>query len=145
MKKRLELLSFIAALVMLFGIIASLYSLARAQQTNPQQPPQTQQPPDTQTPASQSQQQPGQAQPGQQTPGQAQPGQAPDQAQQPDRKGVKEFVGTVVKQQDKYVFQDSTTGTICDIDHQDEVKKFEGKKVRVHGTLDVNTKMIHVR
>ena len=108
MKKRLELLSFIAALVMLFGIIASLYSLARAQQTNPQQPPQTQQPPDTETPASQSQQQPGQAQPGQQTPGQAQPGQAPDQAQQPDQKGAKEFVGTVMKQQDKYVFQDST-------------------------------------
>ena len=113
MKKRLELLSFIAALVMLFGIIASLASLARTQQTNLQQPPRAQKPSDTQTPASQSQQrpgqaQPGQAQPGQQTPGQAQPGQAPDQAQQPDRKGVKEFVGTVVKQQDKYVFQDST-------------------------------------
>ena len=31
-----------------------------------------------------------------------------------------------------------------DIDHQDEVKKFEGKKVRVKGTLDASNK-IHVQ
>lgn len=59
--------------------------------------------------------------------------------------GVQEFVGTVVKSGDKYVLQDASTGNSYDIDHQDEVKKFEGKRVRVHGTLDPSTKMIHVQ
>jgi uncharacterized protein YdeI (BOF family) len=140
-KKRLEVLSFIAALIMLFGIIASLSSLAQSQQNSPDT--QHAQPPSQQAPDTQAPQQP--AQPGQAKPGQATPGQAPDQAQQPDQGGAKEFVGTVVKQGDKYVFQDATTGTTYDIDHQDEVKKFEGKKVRVHGTLDASTKTIHVR
>jgi Protein of unknown function (DUF5818) len=58
---------------------------------------------------------------------------------------VQTFTGTVVKQGDKYVLQDAATGTTYDIDHQDEVKKFDGKKVRVHGTLDASTKMIHVQ
>lgn len=143
--KKLEALSLIAALVILFGIIASLGSLAQGQQAHPQQPTQTQQPPDTQAP-----QQPGQAQPRQSQPGHAQPEQPargqtqPDQAQ-PDPDADKEFVGTIVKQDDKYVFQDAATGTTYDIDHQEEVKKFEGKKVRVHGTLDASTKTIHVR
>lgn len=113
--------------------------------------------PDAQQPAPQSQ--PSQAAPSQspaqpsaapQTPSQAQPSQTPDAGQptassQPDASGSQEFVGTVSKQGDKYVFQEAATGTTYDIDHQDEVKKFEGKRVRVHGTLDPNTKMIHVK
>jgi uncharacterized protein YdeI (BOF family) len=72
--------------------------------------------------------------------------QQPDQAQSTDQSGgASEFVGTVVKQGDKYMFQDAASGSTYDIDHQDEVKKFEGKKVRVRGTLDPNTKMIHVQ
>jgi hypothetical protein len=59
--------------------------------------------------------------------------------------GVQEFVGTVVKQGDKYVLKDASTGTTYNIDHQDEVKKFDGKRVRVHGTLDPATKTIHVQ
>lgn len=70
--------------------------------------------------------------------------QAPDTTQQGDANGSKEFVGTIVKQGDKWVFQDSATGATYDIDHQDEVKKFEGKKVRVRGTLDSSGK-IHVQ
>jgi uncharacterized protein YdeI (BOF family) len=143
--KKFALLSFIAA----FAIaIVSWGGLAQAQQsgsaaqpaTQTQQPqtqePQTQ-PPDTQAPANdQGAQQPGQAQPQQQ---------APDQSAQADPSGSREFVGTVVKQGDKYMFQDAASGTTYDIDHQDEVKKFDGKKVRVHGTLDPNGKMIHVQ
>ena len=144
MNKHFALLSFIAA----FAIsMVSWGGLAQAQQTDTsgQQPStQTQQPPDTQAPAASQGQQPGQAQPDQPSPGQAQR-QAPDQSVQSEADGSKEFIGTVVKQGDKYMFQDAASGTTYDIDHQDEVKKFEGKKVRVHGTLDPNGKMIHVQ
>jgi hypothetical protein len=51
----------------------------------------------------------------------------------------------IVKSGDKYVLQDSASNTTYDIDHQDEVKQYEGKKVRVHGTLDASGKMIHVQ
>jgi hypothetical protein len=142
-------LPFIAALAMFFASI-SWGSLA-AQQTTPdtQQPTtQTQQPPDTQAPPPSQSSQPAQTQQGQTTP--SQPSSAPpDTSATPDPSasatGAKEFVGTVMKQGDKYVFQDSATGTTYDIDRQDEVKKFEGKKVRVHGTLDSSGKMIHVQ
>ena len=89
-----------------------------------------------------------------QRPGQQhQPGQAPDQSAQPapdsqaqsQQPGVQVFTGTIVKAGDKYMFQDSASGDTYDIDAQDQVKQFEGKKVRVHGTLDPSTKMIHVQ
>jgi len=135
-KKQLAFLSFAA-----FAVI-SCGALLQAQQTDPSaappaqtQPAQTQ-PPETQAP-------PAERQPGQQTPDQSQ---SPAQDQMaPNSAGeTQEFVGTVVKQGDKYVLQDAA-GTSYDIDHQDEVKKFEGKKVRVNGTLDPSTKTIHVQ
>ena len=49
-----------------------------------------------------------------------------------------------MKQGNKYGLKDDS-GKMYDIDHQDEVKKFDGKKVRVHGTIDPNTKTIHVQ
>jgi hypothetical protein len=130
-----------------FGMI-TLGSTMQAQDTQqPSTPPQTQQPPDTQAPA------PQQTAPAQ-TPDQnsqmpsssSQAPATPDQSQvnTPDG-GTSEYVGTVVKQGDKYVFQDAASGQTYDIDHQDEVKKFEGKKVRVKGTLDPSTKTIHVQ
>lgn len=108
-------------------------------QTQQQPAPPTQQPPDAQAPSSQSQ-------PGQQSPDQAQPTPPSAQAQptEPNR-GTDELVGTIVKKGDKYVFQDAATGNTYDIDHQEEVKAFEGKKVRVHGTLDPKANMIHVQ
>jgi Protein of unknown function (DUF5818) len=148
-RKRLESFSFIATVAALFAMI-SLGTLLQAQQSTPdtqqptpqsQQAPQTQQTPDTQAPQSTPES-------GQQTPSQTQPAAPPpsqDQAQQTDATGTKEMVGTIVKQGDKYMFQDTATGTAYDIDHQDEVKKFEGKRVRVHGTIDPNTKTIHVQ
>lgn len=54
------------------------------------------------------------------------------------------FSGTVTKQGDKYVLKDDA-GHTYDIDHQDEVKKFEGKRVRVQGTLDPSTNKIMVK
>jgi uncharacterized protein YdeI (BOF family) len=90
-------------------------------------------------------------QPGQDPAQQQQPRQAPDQTgQAPDARaqsqpGVQVFTGTIVKSGDKYMFQDSTSNTTYDIDHQDVVKQYEGKKVRVHGILDSGGKMIHVQ
>ena len=125
--------SFIAALAVLFASL-SLGSVAHAQQA-----PDTQQPPDTQAPPPQTQA------PSQTAPRPNQPAQSDDSATPTSDSTEKEFVGTVMKQGDKYVFQEQATGTTYDIDHQDEVKKFDGKKVRVHGTLDPNGKMIHVQ
>jgi uncharacterized protein YdeI (BOF family) len=148
--KKFALLSLIAAFAIAMvswgGLAQAQQSGSAAQQPSTQtQQPQAQQPPDTQAPGTdQSAPDAGQAQPGQETPGRAQQ-QAPDQSAQADPSGSKEFVGTVVKQGDKYMFQDAASGTTYDIDHQDEVKKFDGKKVRVHGTLDPNGKMIHVQ
>jgi uncharacterized protein YdeI (BOF family) len=102
------------------------------------------------TPSAQHQyptQQSGQEQAQPQQPRQApdQSGQAPDSQAQSQQPGVQVFTGTIVKSGDKYMFQDSASNTTYDIDHQDQVKQFEGKKVRVHGTLDSNGKMIHVQ
>jgi uncharacterized protein YdeI (BOF family) len=51
------------------------------------------------------------------------------------------FSGTVVKQGDKYVLKDDS-GKIYDIDHQSDVAKFDGKRVRVQGTLDPSGKIM---
>jgi len=37
------------------------------------------------------------------------------------------------------------SGHVYDIDHQDEVKKFDGKRVRVQGTLDPSGNKIMVK
>ena len=55
------------------------------------------------------------------------------------------LTGTIVKSGDKYMLQDADSGKSYDIDHQDQVKQYEGKKVRVHGTLDASGKTIHVQ
>ena len=54
------------------------------------------------------------------------------------------FAGTIMKSGDKYVLQD-TSGTSYDVDRQDLVKKYEGQKVRINGTLDQDGKTIHVK
>jgi uncharacterized protein YdeI (BOF family) len=93
-----------------------------------------------------STQQPGQMS-GQQP--QTQPRQDPTAAGQPaadsSQAGGQVFTGTIVKSGDKFVFQDAESGTTYDVDHQDQVKQFEGKKVRIHGTLDASGKKIHVQ
>jgi len=154
MKNRFQSFSFLLTLGIVLGMLA-LGGTLQAQQTPPQsqQPmPETQQPPQQQAPtqapdstqqAPTQQQTPDQQPSAQPAPRSAQP---PDsQAQSSDAAGVQTFTGTVVKQGDKYMLQDAASGTTYDIDHQDEVKKFEGKKVRVHGTLDAGGKMIHVQ
>lgn len=101
---------------------------------SPSSPPASSQTPDQSAPPSSS---PA-------TPGSAPPGSAPQgSATQPG--GVQSFSGTIVKQGDKCVLQEEATGQAYDLDHQDEVQKFVGKRVRVHGTLDPSGKLIHLQ
>jgi outer membrane biosynthesis protein TonB len=127
---------------------------AAAPQSQPTQPTD----PTAQQPATppQSQSSPTAEQSGQQpSDSQAQPSRTPDQGGQaaPDSQGQpsasasdsQTFSGTVVKSADKYVLQDEASGKTYDIDHQEQLKQYEGKRVRVHGTLDASGKMIHVQ
>ena len=80
--------------------------------------------------------------PSSQTPEKSQ--QAAPEASANSATGVQTFSGNVVKSGDKFVLQDES-GTTYDTDHQDEMAKFEGKRVKVHGTLDASGKMIHIQ
>ena len=165
MTKRVQSFWLLSALVVFLSVGISL----NAQQTTPQTAapdPQAQQPTATQptAPAETDQTQtPAQA-PSSQTPDEAQPTQTPSQppAQTPDRAtppastsdsqaqsaeptGAQSFSGTIVKSGDKYMLKDEASGQTYDIDHQDEVQKYEGKRVKVHGTLDASGKMIHLQ
>ena len=124
MKKQVQYLSYLGVLALFLSAAISLYA----------QTPQTQQP------------EPQSQQPAQQAPPD-QSGQAsPDaQAQPSQMAGVQTFTGSIVKSGNKYMFQDAASGNTYDIDHQDEVQKFDGKKVTVHGTLDANSKVIHIK
>ena len=52
------------------------------------------------------------------------------------------FSGTVVKSGDKYVLQ---VGSMTyQLDDQDKAKQFEGKQVKVNGSLDKDTRTIHI-
>jgi hypothetical protein len=154
MKKHSRSLLFISAVALFLSAALGL----NAQSTPSTQPPDTQaqQPstPDQTTPATTpSQTAPSQTTPRETTPNQTTPNQTPEKAGQatPDASanssqagGAQSFSGTVVKSGDKYVLQDES-GTNYDTDHQDEMAKFEGKRVKVHGTLDASGKMIHIQ
>ncbi len=96
-----------------------------------QQTQQPQQPPSAQTPAPPTSDQPAPP-----------PNGGADQAA-PTNGQV--FSGTIVKVGDRYMLHDETSAQTYDLDHQDQVQKFAGKRVRVHGTLDQNGKMIHLQ
>ena len=138
MKNRIQSLSFLATLAVVLGMI-SWGSALNAQTTPSAQDQQT--PQSTPTPDTPPTQQPPAAQTPDQTPppDQAQP---PDQSQKPDSSAgmptasdTQTFNGTVVKSGDKYMLK-TDSGKTYDIDHQDDVKKFDGKRVKVQGKLD---------
>jgi hypothetical protein len=96
------------------------------------------------SPSAPSAQQPNETPQQQQTPPAQAPSQpAPEAQGQAQQSGGQVFSGTVVKSGDKYVLQ-VADGTAYDLDHQDLVKKYEGKQVRVKGTLDPDGKTIHI-
>jgi len=149
MKKQVQFLCFLSALVLFLSVGISL---SAQDSTQPTQTPDAQsQPSQTSAP---------EAQPSQTPDAQSQPAPAPQPGQTPDTNGqatsgsqapsaqaanTQSFSGTVVKSGDKYVLKDEASGNTYDIDHQDEVQKFDGKRVKVRGTLDSSGKMIHLQ
>ena len=110
----------------------------------PDTPPtqQTQQPTPTPSPDTQA---PAQQPPAAQTPDQTQaPSDSAPNAATPSAADGQTFSGTVVKSGDKYMLK-TDSGKTYDIDHQDEVKKFDGKRVRVKGKLDDTGTKIQVQ
>lgn len=166
MKKQIQSLWFVGAAALLLSAGSlSAQSTAPTQTPDSQstqtpapeaQQPQTQEGQQSQTPEAQQNQTPSNQTPDTQSqtaPSQAQPSQSPDAtgqgsagaASSAQAAGSQSFSGTVVKSGDKYVLKDEASGNTYDIDHQDQVQKFEGKRVRVHGTLDASGKMIHLQ
>jgi outer membrane biosynthesis protein TonB len=150
--KKVQSLWFLSALALFLSVGISLS--AQETTTPPASTPDTQAQPAPAPDQTQPSAKPDQSQPTA-TPGQSQttPSQTPDEAKKPSPESqapsaqpadTQSFSGTVVKAGDKYVLQDDS-GKTYDIDHQDEVAKFEGKRVKVHGTLDASGKMIHVQ
>jgi cytoskeletal protein RodZ len=146
---KLKFLGLSAVLLLAIGTLCAQSSSVPGQEY-PSQSPSTQSPsaqpstPPAQTPDTQAPP-PSQA-PEQTAPSQSAPSDQSGTASTTDSTaGTQTFTGTVVKQGDKFVLQDSATGKSYDIDHQDQVKQFEGKRVRVHGTLDASSNMIHIQ
>ncbi len=128
MTKRVQFLSFLCTLALMFGL-ATLGAHANSQQQSPQQP------------GAYPSQQPGQ----EPSAGHLPQPPAPDTQAQPAPGAIQTFTGVITKSGDKYVLKDDASGMTYDIDHQEIVKKYEGRKIRVKGTLDPNGKLIHMQ
>jgi hypothetical protein len=81
------------------------------------------------------------AQPSQAGQPQAQARQAQDNMQQDDSK---DFTGTIMKQGNKLVLRDASANVNYKVDDEDKVKDYVGKQVKITGTLDTSTNVIHV-
>ena len=53
------------------------------------------------------------------------------------------ITGTIVRSGDKYILQ-TKDKAVYELDDQEEAKKYEGKQVKITGTLDLETSIIHV-
>jgi phage repressor protein C with HTH and peptisase S24 domain len=137
MTKRVQFFWLLFTLALMFGL-ATLGAHAQGASQPGQQPMAQPQSPNQQ-PAPQD---PAQTPPPDQA---APPAQQSPSSEATAPEGGQTFTGTIVKSGDKYVLQDATSGKNYDIDHQDIVQKYEGKHVRVHGSLDANGKLIHVQ
>jgi len=69
------------------------------------------------------------------------PQSTPAEAGFPDT--LQTFSGTVSKEADNFILQASKT-TSYKLDNQQQVQQFEGRRVRVTGTLDSTINLIHV-
>src|ERR1700737_2840201 len=54
------------------------------------------------------------------------------------------FTGTIMKSGENFVLSDSATKTGYTLDNPKKASVFEGKKVKVTGTLDMASNLIHV-
>jgi hypothetical protein len=65
-----------------------------------------------------------------------------ERQQQPE---VKTFTGKISKSGQKLVLEDAATNVSYQLDDQKKAKQYEGKSVRVTGTLDAQNNLIHVQ
>jgi hypothetical protein len=86
------------------------------------------------------------------------PGPLPEQQQQPDRQqpgqpanadaqqqsSAQTMTGTIMKEDGKYVLKASDNKTY-QIDDQEKAKQFEGKQVKIVGSLDMSTSTIRIQ
>jgi uncharacterized protein DUF5818 len=73
-----------------------------------------------------------------------QPGTQPsDSDVRPQEPTAQTFTGTIVKDGSKYVLKVADNSTY-QLDDQEKMKEFEGKQVKISGTLDANLKILHV-
>lgn len=77
-------------------------------------------------------------------PTQSQPSQAGTPASPTSAQSAKEFTGTIVKEKGAMMLKDSASNTTYKVDDESKVKDFEGKQVKVTGTLDSSSNVIHV-
>ena len=81
------------------------------------------------------------SQPAQDTP---QSAQSQSQAASAQNQTAKEFMGTIVKDNGALMLKDSTGNVSYKVDDESKVKDYVGKQVKVMGTLDSETHVIHV-
>jgi hypothetical protein len=80
--------------------------------------------------------------PEQQPEAQTQPGQPASSQAQP-QPSMQTVTGTIAKEDGKYVLKASDNVTY-QLDDQDKAKRYEGKQVKVNGSLDAGSNTIHV-
>ena len=54
------------------------------------------------------------------------------------------FMGTVLRDRENFVLSDSATKTRYTLDNPKKASPYEGKRVKVTGTLDLGNNLIHV-
>jgi len=64
--------------------------------------------------------------------------------QKAPKEKAKVFTGTIMKKGDNFVLNDAANKTTYMLDDAEKASQFEGKKVRVTGTVDVASNTIHV-
>lgn len=69
--------------------------------------------------------------------------QAEQQPPQPPSPAAQTFTGTIVKDGGRYILKASGTN-VYELDDQDRAKQYDGKQVRIAGTLDATGNSLHV-
>ena len=62
---------------------------------------------------------------------------------QPQPPAAQTFTGTIVKDAGRYILKVSTT-SVYQLDDQEKAKQYEGKQVKIEGTLDTNGNNLHI-
>jgi hypothetical protein len=65
-------------------------------------------------------------------------------SQTQERPETKTFTGTILKSGESFVLSDPATKSKYLLDDQDQARRFEGKHVKVTGTIDAAKNLIHV-